>query len=117
MWLCAEATGMTYDCVRGLLNCSTGDGWQGQRGQSGRSGAESSVTEVEPLANPTPSKIANGTPSVRCHAPQLNSTTANTALPIKPIRKAKAESQTQCGTKRKEASALRSGVERPACPK
>lgn len=28
---------MTYGCVRGLLNCSTGDGWQSKRGQSGRS--------------------------------------------------------------------------------
>lgn len=34
------------------------------------------MTEVQPLANPTPSEIANGTPSVRCHALKLNSTTA-----------------------------------------
>lgn len=109
--------GMTYGCVRGLLNCSVGCGWQGQRGQSGRSGAKSSVTYVQPLANPTPSEIVNGTPSVRYHALKLNCITANTALPIKPIRKVKAESQTECGTKRREAFALRSGVARPACPK
>ena len=29
--------GMTCGCVRGLLNCSTGGGWQSKRGQSGRS--------------------------------------------------------------------------------
>ena len=29
--------GMTYGCVRGLLNCSAGGGWQSKRGQSGRS--------------------------------------------------------------------------------